>query len=157
MSGIFIPYQPTVGASPSVFGLLGVLVVELFQTWQLIERKLLEVIKLSVIIVVFLMVGTLPYVDNFAHFGGFFFGVVAAIIFLPYITFGKWDARRKRILLIIAVPGLIFMYIIGVVVFYVVQDSPTFCPNCKYVNCIPYTSTICEDSFASPDPDNVPL
>lgn len=156
VSGIFVPYQPTVGASPSVFGLLGVLIVELFQTWQLIERKLLEVIKLSVIILVFLMVGTLPYVDNFAHIGGLAFGVVAAIIFLPYITFGKWDARRKRIILIIAVPGLIFMYIIGLVVFYVVQN-PNFCPNCKYVNCIPYTSTICEDTFASPDPDNVPL
>ena len=28
-----------------MFGLLGVLVIELFQTWQLIERKVLEVDK----------------------------------------------------------------------------------------------------------------
>jgi hypothetical protein len=26
-------------------------------------------------------------------------GMVAGIIFLPYITFGRWDARRKKILL----------------------------------------------------------
>ena len=26
-------------------------------------------------------------------------GVVSGVIFLPYITFGKWDARRKQILI----------------------------------------------------------
>ena len=37
--------------------------------------------------------GTLPFVDNFAHVGAFVFGVLSSIIFLPYVTFGKWHAR----------------------------------------------------------------
>eukprot|EP00118_Oscarella_pearsei_P017384 m.171691 g.171691 ORF g.171691 m.171691 type:complete len:729 (+) comp39070_c1_seq4:1248-3434(+) len=157
ISGIFIPYMPSAGGSPAAFGLLAVLVIELFQTWQIVQRKALELIKLTFIVVVFLMIGTLPYVDNFAHIGGFCFGLVAGVIFLPYITFGKWDARRKKILVIIAVPSLFIMFVVSLVIFYHVQNTQTFCPNCKYVNCIPYTSTICEDTLASPNPDDVEL
>ena len=149
--------MPVAGASPAAFGLLAVLVIELFQTWQIVKRKAFELIKLFVIVLLFLMIGTLPYVDNFAQLGGFCFGLVAGIIFLPYITFGKWDARRKKILVIIAVPALFVMFVISLVIFYHVQNTQTFCPNCKYVNCIPYTSTICDDALASPDPENVPL
>ena len=32
--------------------------------------------------------------DNFAHMGGFLFGLLAGIIFLPYVSVGgKWGAR----------------------------------------------------------------
>lgn len=41
------------------------------------------------------MVGTLPFVDNFAHIGGLVFGIFAAMAFLPYITFGRWNRIRK--------------------------------------------------------------
>jgi hypothetical protein len=51
-----------------------------------------------------------PHPHSF-HAGGFVFGIPAAIIFLPYITFGKWDRRRKIILISIAVPVLLFMFI----------------------------------------------
>jgi hypothetical protein len=30
--------------------------------------------------------------------GGFIFGVMSSIVFLPYITFGKWDAVRSMAL-----------------------------------------------------------
>lgn len=33
VSGLFAPGQVALGADPAVYGLLGVLVVELFQTW----------------------------------------------------------------------------------------------------------------------------
>ncbi len=40
--------------------------------------------------------GTLPWFNNIAHVGGFVFGVLSAIVFLPFITFGKLDKYRKR-------------------------------------------------------------
>ena len=49
----------------------------------------LKLAKLLVPIFIALMVGTLPFVDNFANIGGFLFGIPLAIIFLPYITFGS--------------------------------------------------------------------
>ena len=152
MSAIFIPYQINGGASPAVFGLLSVLFVELFQSWQIVDRAWLEVLKLTGILVFLLAVGTLPFIDNLANIGGFLFGIPAAIIFLPYITFGKWDAWRKRILLIICIPLLIIMYAVAFIVFYLVRD-PDFCSVCHYFNCIPYTSGLCDNEIDNPTPD----
>ena len=152
MSAIFIPYQINGGASPSVFGLLSVLFVELFQSWQIVERAWLEVLKLTVILVFLLALGTLPFIDNLANIGGFLFGIPAAIVFLPYITFGKWDAWRKRILLIICIPLLIIMYAVAFIVFYLVRD-PDFCSVCHYFNCIPYTSGLCDNEINNPTPN----
>lgn len=96
--------------------------------------------------------GTLPYVDNVAHIGGFINGILAALIFIPYITFGKFDAWRKRILLIIAIPTLLILFLIQFLVFYLVQNSE-FCKDCKYFDCIPYRDGLCENDFTNPDPD----
>lgn len=69
MSAIFDPYGVNGGASGAVFGLLGVLYVELFQFWQIVDRAWLELVKLTAFIVFLLALGTLPYVDNMAHVG----------------------------------------------------------------------------------------
>ncbi len=61
-------------------------------------------------------------VDNWSHIGGFCFGAVSGIVFLPYITFGKWDARRKRILLLLCIPLLMIMFIVAFVMFYLIQN-----------------------------------
>ena len=57
------------GASGAVFGLLGVLFVELFQFWQIVDRAYLELLKLTAFVVFLLTLGTLPYIDNMAHIG----------------------------------------------------------------------------------------
>ena len=107
-----MPYEVQFGASGSLFGLLAVIVVELIQSWQIVDRAWWEFIKIAVVTVVMFGLGTLPYVDNVAHVGGFVNGILAALIFIPYITFGKFDAWRKRILLIIAIPTLIILFLI---------------------------------------------
>ena len=76
------------GASGAVFGLLGVLYVELFQFWQIVDRAWLELIKLTVFVVFLLAVGTLPYVDNMAHIGKT--PSVACVRALP-ILFHRWS------------------------------------------------------------------
>ena len=58
------------------------------QSWQIAVNRRSRLIKIIVLTVIALMVGTLPIIDNFAHVGGFLFGVPLSIIFLPYITFG---------------------------------------------------------------------
>ena len=150
MSAIFIPYQVNGGAAASVFGLLAVLFVELFQSWQLIDRAWLELVKLLVPLVILLAIGTLPFIDNLANIGGLLFGIPSAIIFLPYITFGKVDAWRKRILLIICVPILLLMFIVSFFVFYFIRD-PDFCSFCHYFNCIPFTSNFCSNEVNNPN------
>lgn len=74
VAGLFSPNDVGMGADPAVYGFLGVHLVELFQAWQLVPRPWLQLLKWASIVVVLLMIGTLPYVDNWSHIGGFVFG-----------------------------------------------------------------------------------
>lgn len=54
--GIFAPGQANVGSDPAVFGLLAVLIVELFQSWQIVPNPWTEFAKLAFVILLALMV-----------------------------------------------------------------------------------------------------
>eukprot|EP00730_Choanoeca_flexa_P005051 TRINITY_DN11866_c3_g2_i1.p1 TRINITY_DN11866_c3_g2~~TRINITY_DN11866_c3_g2_i1.p1 ORF type:complete len:1308 (+),score=400.38 TRINITY_DN11866_c3_g2_i1:133-4056(+) len=143
-SATMTPYQVGTGGSPPLYGLLGCLFVELFQSWQLLDRPRAEFVKLITIAIFALGLGVLPYLDNWSHIGGFIFGVMSSIVFLPYITFGKWDAARKRTLIFICLPGLIVLLILLVSLFF--TDSLK-CEWCSSLNCVNFTDTFCEDNL----------
>lgn len=88
--------------------------------------------------------GLLPYIDNYSQIGGFIFGVLSSFIFVPYITIGKWDRAKKLCLILIAVPLIIILFLVGFVLFYNLSN-PDFCPECSYINCVPFTDTFCDD------------
>ena len=142
ISSVFVPYEATCGAGGPVYGLLGVVLVEFLQSYQVVIKPGIELIKLLSVIVLSLFIGTLPYLDNFANIGGMIFGVLSAYLFLPYITFGKFDYGRKVFQIIVAFLLIVFLFIVGFVAFYIVQGTD-WCKNCYYLNCIPYTSNMC--------------
>jgi len=147
ISATFSPKTVSMGADPAAYGFLGVELVELFQAWQVIPNAWWQLTKLLLITAVLMLLGTLPYIDNWSHVGGFAFGVVSGVIFLPYITFGKRDARRKRILIYICTVLLFFMFLMSLLTFYLIGNSE-FCTWCKYLNCIPYTDALdCSNQF----------
>lgn len=143
VSGIFNPTSPSVGGSGALFGLYGMMVVELLQGWKWVRRPCVQLTKLIVFIIFLLALGTLPYLDNFSHIGGFVFGVLASFVFVPYITIGKWDRVKKLSLVLFALPVMGLLFLFGFVVFLNSPD-PDFCSWCSYLDCIPYTSTFCE-------------
>jgi membrane associated rhomboid family serine protease len=57
------------GSSGALYGLMAVLVIELFQSWQILAHPWREFFKQFVVITVSLFIGTLPWIDNWAHFG----------------------------------------------------------------------------------------
>jgi len=140
VSGVVDPFGVTCGSDPAILGLLAVLYVELFQSWRMVQGPWLELGKLMVVFGLALLVGTFPFVDNWAHVGGFAFGVLASIIFLPYITFGKWDHRRKRVLLYISGPLLLVFFLTMLITFYLAQDAG--CEWCEALSCVQYTENI---------------
>ena len=124
--------------------MIACLFVELFQSWQLIARPLTALIKMSLIVLILFLAGLLPYVDNFAHIFGFIYGFLSAFAFLPYLTFGEWDLRRKRIQILIAIALIVALTVVGCILFYVKQEFS--CPGCEFFNCIPLTANFCENS-----------
>lgn len=148
VSAIFSPRSLAAGSDPAVYGLMGVMLSELMQAWQVVPSRWWHLAKLMSAIVVTMLIGTLPYVDNWSHLGGLVFGIISGIVFLPYITFGKWDARRKKLLLYLCVPLLIFLILMALLTFYKLSNTDNICAVnaeginiCGYFNCIAWPGT----------------
>ncbi|XP_077958979.1 inactive rhomboid protein 1 isoform X4 [Gasterosteus aculeatus] len=140
-SAIFLPYRAEVGPAGSQFGILACLFVELFQSWQILERPWRAFAKLLAISAFFFSFGLLPWIDNFAHVCGFVSGFFLSFAFLPYISFGQTDTYRKRV----QICGflLVFLGLLSTlaVLFYV---YPVKCDWCEFLTCIPLTDKFCE-------------
>jgi len=144
-SGIFgfafeatsMPTSPSVGCSGALYGLMACLFIDLIQSWKLIVNPWKELIKMLLIIVFSLGIGLLPFIDNYAHFGGFLMGLFTGLIFLPSIIFSKKDLKIKRILMIASIFLSIGLFIWVFRQFYY---STSQCKWCRYLNCLPIGS-----------------
>jgi len=97
-----------------------------------------------VVIAIALCVGLLPYIDNFAHIGGFLFGLVSAVALLPWTTFGKWDKARKRLFSIIFLGLTCGLYAALLPIF--LTGQAVNCTWCGYFNCVDFVPGMCEDA-----------
>ncbi|KAI8909309.1 rhomboid family-domain-containing protein [Powellomyces hirtus] len=139
----FNPMTPSVGCSGALYGLMACLLLDLFQNWRLINKPWLELFKMGIQILISLLIGMLPFIDNFAHIGGFYTGILAGLLFMPTIHFGTWDKWRKRVLMLGALPALVVILVFLFKGFY---GSAPECTWCKYLNCIPGLPW-CEDKW----------
>ncbi|KAJ3122341.1 hypothetical protein HK098_002929 [Nowakowskiella sp. JEL0407] len=143
----FAPAVTGVGASGALFGLIGTLLLDLFYNWSLVEKPVWELIKMVAIILITFFIGTLPFIDNFAHVGGFMAGILTSLIVLPpghlrSKKYGRWLHLGLRIG---AIPILALLFVYFTVYFY---SGKTDCVVCQYVNCIPGLPW-CEAKFQS--------
>jgi cytochrome b subunit of formate dehydrogenase len=120
--------------------------VELFHFWKLVDRPRLELLKLSVAIILLFLLGTLPYLDIFGMITGLISGALCGVIFLPYITFGKWH-RPVRVILIVSASGLLILICYFLLHLFVTVQSLENCEGCKKLNCVPYTEKMCDTSL----------
>ncbi|XP_033120171.1 inactive rhomboid protein 1-like isoform X2 [Anneissia japonica] len=143
MSAIFIPYRAEVGPAGAQFGLLACLVVEVLQNFQILRNPGSALGKLLLIISALFVLGLLPWIDNYAHLGGFICGTLLSFIFLPYVYFGEFDRNRKRIQIVISTILLLLYFILMFIIYYLkpLRD----CKWCSYFNCVPLTEDFCSD------------
>ncbi|KAG4091484.1 rhomboid-domain-containing protein [Neocallimastix lanati (nom. inval.)] len=126
--------QPSVGCSGSLYGLMACLLLDLIQSWKLIIGPWKELIKMLFIIAFSLGIGLLPFVDNYAHIGGFIMGILTGLVLLPSIIFSKRDLRIKRILMILSIFLSIGLFVWVFRQFYYSENE---CKWCHYLNCLP--------------------
>ncbi|GFG40974.1 hypothetical protein Cfor_02952, partial [Coptotermes formosanus] len=98
-SAIFVPYRADVGPAGAQFGLLACLIVEVLNVRPMLKHPNRALLKLIAITLVLFLCGLLPWIDNYAHLFGFFFGFLLSYAVMPYVSFGPYD-RQKKIALI---------------------------------------------------------
>lgn len=114
----------SVGASSCIFGLMGALLAYLILNWKAL-RPLGPARSQMLILIIFILilnlmvgVGFQAFIDNYAHWGGLFGGLVFGLFILKPITTTAYE-RRLRIFGII----LLILYIFnGFLVFYLARN-----------------------------------
>ncbi|KAF3914783.1 hypothetical protein ABW20_dc0101210 [Dactylellina cionopaga] len=70
---------PSVGASGALFGILALVLLDLFYTWKQRQSPVKDLIFLIIDFAISFVLGLLPGVDNFAHIGGFLMGIALGL------------------------------------------------------------------------------
>jgi membrane associated rhomboid family serine protease len=92
-SGNFAPNgQPSTGASGALFAIIAMMLLDLLYTWKSRKSPVKELLFIMLDIVIAFVIGLLPFVDNFAHIGGFLVGIMLGISLMR-----SPDTLRERI------------------------------------------------------------
>ena len=153
ISGIFTPYQIQCGSSPGLYGLVACLLIELIQSWKHIHRPRKQFLKMVTISALALVIGILPYIDNFAHVGGFLCGGCAGMAILPWRTMRRWSFARRQCCQIAFTIGLCVLFIVLLTLFFSGQSAE--CTWCEQLNCLELDDGFCEDTGPSKIPPSV--
>jgi membrane associated rhomboid family serine protease len=142
LGAIFSGNRVSVGASGALFGLIGASLGDLIQNWAAYERPCSNFVWLLVISLVQLLIGTMPMLDNFAHFFGFCMGFMSslALFILKRVTRSGRQVKTKchqRILQILAVSMIPFLFIVAIMVLFA-GNGHELCPECKKISCLPF-------------------
>jgi len=137
VSALFLPSTLTVGASGAIFGLLGAAWADLIQNWRMIESPCCQFLGLLLSTILNVVLGFMPFLDNFCHLGGMFAGFSLGLVLLV-----NKDNRVQRSfqqicctqcgLVLSIVSTLIFLALL-----YTGTNGDDFCPECQRLNCYP--------------------
>ena len=152
-------------------------VIAYFYVFLIFESPLLvkpwkEALKLLGLSGCLFLVGIIPYVDNYAHLGGFVFGFFISGVIVPYGNFKKvrnltkrcdgknlgpgyvvldtmadgiYDTSFLTLKLVMIFGGLFVIAGLFALFFALLYDVQTTWVGFSYLTCIPFTSTICID------------
>ncbi|XP_003384540.1 PREDICTED: inactive rhomboid protein 2-like [Amphimedon queenslandica] len=159
VSAVFVPYNPEVGPAGGIFGIISFFLIYIMYQAHRLTKPWKEALKLLIIIIILLCCGLFPFIDNFAHFGGFLFGTLWSGILVPYYQpldaelayyrdkhkreynpWKDWIQVSKILFIFIGTPVLILLYLLFFLIFYVEQDT---WDGFRFLNCIPFTRTFC--------------
>jgi membrane associated rhomboid family serine protease len=130
---------PSVGASGAIFGTVAITWVDLFAHWKYHFRPVRRLVFQTIELLIGIAVGYIPYVDNFAHIGGFVMGLLVGTIFYPIIS----ESKRHRLITwsfrIAAIPVAVLLFVLLTRNFYT-SDPYAACSG--YLLCLScYVST----------------
>ncbi|XP_042468830.1 RHOMBOID-like protein 3 [Zingiber officinale] len=159
LSALLLRNNISVGASGALFGLLGSMLSELVINWAIYSNRIAALLTLIVIIIINLVIGLFPSVDNFAHIGGFLSGFLLGFVLLIRPQFGWMErhdlppsaqvtSKYKAYQCVLWLLGLILLiagFAVGLIMLFRGVNGNDHCHWCHYLNCVPTSSWSCEN------------
>eukprot|EP00903_Cladosiphon_okamuranus_P009160 g8753.t1 len=143
VSAVFVPTQVMVGASGAIFGVFGALWADLWQNWSINPDRCQMFTVLTILTVVNVILGLMPFLDNFAHIGGMLMGFFMGLGLLVQKTEDdlgdrlstRWYQRTLQLVAAVTVPTLL---ILGLSLLYGRSDPSEWCGWCEKISCVEF-------------------
>lgn len=96
LSAVFMPRIVAVGASGPIFGLFAIYFVDLFINWRIHKFRKAKIVVLVVSTIISMVLGLFPMIDNWAHLGGFFCGLLSSLLVIPKLTMPPRNMLQRQ-------------------------------------------------------------
>jgi membrane associated rhomboid family serine protease len=138
----FNPNIAGVGASGALYGLIGALFGDFLQNHKTITKgKWSYFAQMFVSLIIGILIGLLPMIDNWAHLGGLICGFLLANISLTH-DIRDYDGKRiliprySKILTVISAILVLLWIIVMFSLLYSNSNANQACTWCKYLDCV---------------------
>lgn len=158
LSAIFLPEYISVGASGGIFGLIGACVADIVTNWNLLFSKVVNdddtgvrfrhlkvLLWLLLDIILNILIGLTPLIDNFTHMGGMLYGFLCGISTMERLSkafFGVRSNCRSRMQgACVRFTGIIvsvLLVIVTTIILFQSNENYLNCRGCRYVSCVPF-------------------
>jgi len=157
LSAIFLPHYISVGASGGIFGLVGGCIADIALNWNLLflktgandkntkRQNFVAFAMLLLDIVINTIIGFTPYVDNFQHLGGLFYGICCGLSTFDPIAVGFFGVQmptfervRSTIRRFLGLIISIVLIIVTASLLATMNLSQSPCNACRYISCVPF-------------------
>ncbi|CAN8293933.1 unnamed protein product [Cochlearia groenlandica] len=158
LSSLFLQNKISVGASGALLGLLGAMLSELLINWTIYADKLAALFTILFIVAIDLAIGLLPWVDNFAHIGGFLTGFFLGFVLLIRPQFGWEESRNSSqyggrgsskynpcqyMLVFVAAVLVVAGLAAGIVMLLREENVNKYCEWCHHIDCLSTSKWSC--------------
>lgn len=137
LSLLFAPLTLVTGPNGGVCAWLGFAITRLIATFHQKKRYIFLTFEI-LFLVAMIIIGFMPYNNNYQNFGGLIIGILISITLLPNNATTKGAAVCRGILSFLSFPILIIIFSLAVVFYMYGSDVSTWCPGCAKFACIDF-------------------
>ncbi|CAH9137020.1 unnamed protein product [Cuscuta epithymum] len=164
VAALFVTDKTSVTSSGALFGLLGMMLSGLIRNCKIYTKKLGAVLIFLVILAVNLILGLLPYINNFSNVGGFISGFLIGFVLLfePQLStraqekggLFEYDLKHKVKLkqkldrpFLRGASLVMFIFVLAGVYLAVIRgtNANKYCSWCQHIDCLPSKWWSCSD------------
>ena len=135
---MFVPDITSCGSNGGIMGYLGWILVEVLSTWRG-NHKIARLIITIIEIVIFILMGLLPFNDNFSNIGGILMGILAGLTMMPNTAVSKVETVIRLVIAFLAFPIMATIFCLCLVLYIRNVNTENLCNWCRSFACVNFS------------------